>query len=970
MGELLTGICSKSIKVCSYNMHGFKNGVSTVQDLCLNYDIILLQEHWLLKANLNKIGDINVNFQAFCLSSMNAKAAAGILVGRPFGGVAVLWRKSLSNRITILESDDAEGKFLSIKLAGCGTKDLVITCVYLPCVTTSRDYIIASSSIISYIENILTNYADALHLIAGDFNFPCNDGNVGYDLFKDILTDYNLLCCDDKIKNNDILYTYIHESLDQRSWLDHFFVSKDLYDNVLDCSIIDSGVNLSDHLPISCELKITTKSCDIVNDYPSYAKSVYKERWDKANLLMYYHKSGVFLQSLNVPTALLHCIDGCKCVNHKTDINTFYDSIVCMLRRSTVGCVPKIPFKCLKPFWNDDLDKLKEQSLDMHKLWRQVGSPKQGIINAARIKAKFEYKQAIKQTASEFEQNNADALHGNLSGKNYNQFWKLWNAKYKKNITTPVAVEGETNPESIANKFKQHYSNVYVNSADNVNAFNNYHKLIKTPFGVNDATAVSMEAIEKCVKMLKPNKAAGLDGITAEHIINSHPCIIVYFKLLFTMMISHSFVPDAFGMGIVIPIVKDRCGDIASVDNYRPITLSPVISKVFESVLLLKYSQRLRTDDLQFGFKTGLGCSNAIFALRQVIEYFNDRGSNVYMAALDASKAFDRVNHFKLFAILIKMGLSPSFVNIIVNWYSKLFVVVRWNGYNSTPLSVLSGVRQGGILSPILFNVYVNCIISTLRNESRGCHVRNIFLGCIMYADDLLLLSASVLDLQQMLDSCGCVGDELGMKFNCKKSACMIIGPNKCSPISPMILNGLQIQWVDKIKYLGIILTSSKRFTVDHKETRRKFFVSVNTIFSKCKFTSDIVKLELLESQCLPILLYSIESLNLNNVQIKEINSWWNSVYRKIFGYNKWESVKETICLLGRLDVLHIVIMRRLKFIKRILQSDNSVMHDLMRYYLQSPELKLLEDQFSLKLGWSPAKITALTYVHFKSMFV
>ena len=72
--------------------------------------------------------------------------------------------------------------------------------------------------------------------------------------------------------------------------------------------------------------------------------------------------------------------------------------------------------------------------------------------------------------------------------------------------------------------------------------------------------------------------------------------------------------------------------------------------------------------------------------------------------------------------------------------------------------------------------------------------------------------------------------------------------------------------------------------------------------FSKCKYTSDIVKLELLESQCLPILLYSIECLNLNDVQLREINSWWNSVYRKIFGYNKWESVKEIICLFGRLD--------------------------------------------------------------------
>ena len=92
-------------------------------------------------------------------------------------------------------------------------------------------------------------------------------------------------------------------------------------------------------------------------------------------------------------------------------------------------------------------------------------------------------------------------------------------------------------------------------------------------------------------------------------------------------------------------------------------------------------------------------------------------------------------------------------------------------------------------------------------------------------------------------------------------------------------------------------------------------------------------------------------------------------MYRNFFGYNKWESVKEVICLLGRLDVLHIVIMPRLKFIKRLSISGNSVMNDLMKYYLHSSELKRLEDQLSLNLGWSPAKITAMTYVHFKSMF-
>jgi len=76
-----------------------------------------------------------------------------------------------------------------------------------------------------------------------------------------------------------------------------------------------------------------------------------------------------------------------------------------------------------------------------------------------------------------------------------------------------------------------------------------------------------------------------------------------------------------------------QSGDLSSVENYRPITLSPIISKIFESVLLIKYGMYLNVNDRQFGFRNGLGCNNAIFVLRNVIEYFNERESNVYLTS-------------------------------------------------------------------------------------------------------------------------------------------------------------------------------------------------------------------------------------------------------------------------------------------------------------------------------------------------
>ena len=137
---------------------------------------------------------------------------------------------------------------------------------------------------------------------------------------------------------------------------------------------------------------------------------------------------------------------------------------------------------------------------------------------------------------------------------------------------------------------------------------------------------------------------------------------------------------------------------------------------------------------------------------------------------------------------------------------------------------------------------------------------------------------------------------------------------------------------------------------------------------NKCKYTSDIVKLELLESQCLPIILYGIECLDVKNIKVKEINSWWNSIYRRIFKYNKWESVKTLICNLGCLDVHHIVNLRRLLFVKRLFYSNNKVMADLMYYYAQSPELQNVQNKFNIQLLYSTSRIKSLGHDSFVAM--
>jgi hypothetical protein len=191
--------------------------------------------------------------------------------------------------------------------------------------------------------------------------------------------------------------------------------------------------------------------------------------------------------------------------------------------------------------------------------------------------------------------------------------------------------------------------------------------------------------------------------------------------------------------------------------------------------ILHKFGSFFYSHDLQLGFKKGVGCGPAVFAVQETVKHFTDRGSTVYAAVLDATKAFDRVNHGLLFRKLQDRNVPPCLINTLACWYSKLYAVVRWNASFSENFQVCCGVRQGGILSPFLFNVYVDDLIQELSTDGFGCHISQTFFDCIMYAYDILLLSPSIHGLQCMLDRCNVYGRKCDILFNPKKSVCIAI---------------------------------------------------------------------------------------------------------------------------------------------------------------------------------------------------
>jgi len=126
----------------------------------------------------------------------------------------------------------------------------------------------------------------------------------------------------------------------------------------------------------------------------------------------------------------------------------------------------------------------------------------------------------------------------------------------------------------------------------------------------------------------------------------------------------------------------------------------------------------------------------------------------VFVTYLDASKAFDRLNHWTLFKKLINRNFRTFLLRIIMLWYRTQEMFVRWGDILSEGFTVINGVKQGGILSPLLFNVYTNDLSIALNNCKKGARLYNSILNHLFYADDLTLFTLCSADMQQLLHIC------------------------------------------------------------------------------------------------------------------------------------------------------------------------------------------------------------------------
>jgi hypothetical protein len=354
------------------------------------------------------------------------------------------------------------------------------------------------------------------------------------------------------------------------------------------------------------------------------------------------------------------------------------------------------------------------------------------------------------------------------------------------------------------------------------------------------------------------------------------------------------------------------------------------LNKLLEAVILNSFqSCDSYEDELQFGFKHGHSTSLSCSVLKHVVDYYRSRGSYVFACFLDLSKAFDSVSHRSLFHKLTKLKFPSNLVMLLMYGYVNQQMNVRWKTINTDYFFVKNGTRQGSVLSPYLFCIYIRDVSTEVINSKVGCHIAGKPVNILMYADDLVLLSPSWYAQQTLLDTCARAVTDLHMFFNTSKSFTMIFEPYRNSQrimcvFPSFTLMSSQLKVVDNFKYLGHFISAKSGDNDDILHQMRLLFARTNVLLRKFNKCNTDVKLCLFKTYCMSF--YGIATWHHYNVTVMmRFEAAYIKCVKMFFGYARLDSVTSMFFDLGLPTVGTIFHNARCRFAACVSSHDNSI---------------------------------------------
>ena len=355
---------------------------------------------------------------------------------------------------------------------------------------------------------------------------------------------------------------------------------------------------------------------------------------------------------------------------------------------------------------------------------------------------------------------------------------------------------------------------------------------------------ITFEEVERMTKKLKSGKATGLDMINAELLKNLNNKFLHVFVSLFNKLLQNGHFPEEWAIGIIVLIFKG--GEKDNLDNYRGITLLSIFGKLFIGILLQRLNNVVSDYEIlcenQLAYRKGYQTSDHIFTLRAVIENtFQNKKGALYLCFVDFKKAFDSVDHKELLHKLATYGIKGNFLKIIASLYSKVKSSVRGADGLTDLFSCSRGVRQGCLLSPLLFALFLNDLNNYISTSSVGVKIGEDSIHSLLYADDLVLIARDPVDLQSQLNALQQFINSLKMEVNISKTKIMVLKNKKRkSRAKPgnefkWYLGNIQVKECESYKYLGVTFKSNGSFTEHVDKVREKAQKSYYSLLAKSR---------------------------------------------------------------------------------------------------------------------------------------
>ena len=445
--------------------------------------------------------------------------------------------------------------------------------------------------------------------------------------------------------------------------------------------------------------------------------------------------------------------------------------------------------------------------------------------------------------------------------------------------------------------------------------------------------------------MLKRNKAAGSDLLVNEYFVEANDIIASHLVDLFNAILDSGYFPEKWTEGIIIPVFKKGNPDDAN--NYRGITLVSCLSKLFTGILnkrIIDWAEENNViSDSQFGFRRGRSTTDAIFLLQSLIQKVLNQKGRLYCAFVDLQKAFDSVYLNGLWFKLYKLGIDGKLLRVIRDMYDKVKSCVRHCNSFSEFFECSIGLRQGEVISPVMFSMFLEDLELFLQDDiNSGLSIDDITIILLLFADDMVILGKSPQDLQNSIDLLQSYCEKWGLSINVKKTKVVVFRKRGQLRVEEeWFYNGEKLEAVNDFNYLGVVFNYTGSYTLNQQTLSGKGLKALNILLSKLRAFKLQPKTtcQLFDAFVGSILSYGCETWGFS--KSKEIERIHLKFCKRILNVKSSTSNAGVYGELGRYPVYITRYIRIIRYWCNLLRTNNIILSTVYNDMLRDCELGL-----------------------------